>query len=279
MVLERAALWIFGLVGLIIIGIIVGLLFFTVVPAGTVGVKDDLGVVSDQAMRPGLVFKTPWQSIVPMSVMTQQIQETAETPTSEGLTVELDASILYHIEPDRAPDVYKNLGMDYQDVVVVPTFRSAIRDISSKYDAKALYTAERGQLGSRILDDIKPALAERGIVIENVLLRAVRLPQKVKDGIEAKLVAEQQAQQMEFVLDKEKKEAERKVIEAQGISDSQKIIAGSLTDPYIQWYWINSLKSQNSVIYVPVGSNGMPLFKNVDSAPQPQPVNLTNTSG
>ncbi|MFN7991606.1 MAG: prohibitin family protein [Candidatus Micrarchaeia archaeon] len=267
MVFERAVFGVFGLVFLIIIAVLIGLLFFTVVPAGHVGVRDELGVVSDDPIKPGLIFKVPWQDIVPMTVMTQQLEETAETPTAEGLTVDLDTSILYHIEPDAAPSIYKSIGLDYETVVVVPTFRSAIRDISSKYDAKALYTSERGALADQIYNDIKGPLKDRGIVVEKVLLRAVRLPDRVKTGIEQKLVAEQDSQRMEFVLDKEKKEAQRKVIEAGGIADSQKIIAESLSPEFLQWYWINGLKDQRSVIYVPIGNNGLPLFKDVDKVP------------
>jgi regulator of protease activity HflC (stomatin/prohibitin superfamily) len=255
------------IVVLLILGVAaVGFLFCTgSVPAGSVGVQNSFGSVSNDALPPGFVFKAPWVNIVPMSVQTQELKESADTPTDEGLTVVLDASILYHLKADSAANIYKSVGENYSPTVIEPQFRSIVRGVTADYDAKSLYTSNREEIAGKIQAQLEPALLSRGIVLENVLLRSVTLPQKVQDGIQAKLVADQDSQAMQFVLSKAKQEAERKVIEANGIAESQKIIDNSLTSQYLSWFWISNLDKYQSVIYVPVGSNAMPLFKDVDN--------------
>ena len=249
---------------LVFLGIIVLMCTYQI-PAGSVGLISTFGTIESGINQPGFHFKLPWQEAVPMDTRTIELKETSETPTDQGLTVTLDGSVLYRIVPEKAPDIYKTIGTAYATVVIEPTYRSIIRGVTAKYDAKALYTSDREAVADSIYTELAPALASRGIIVEKVLLRQITLPTSVAQGIEAKLVADQQAQQMTFVIDKEKKEAERKIIEAGGIAESQKIIDRSLTSQYLSWYWISNLGKYNAIAYVPIGNNGLPLFKDVDS--------------
>lgn len=220
-----------------IVGVIGFMLFFTMtaaVPAGTVGVQNVFGSVQDYALKPGLNFKAPWVGISIMSVQTQELKETTDSPTDEGLTVTLESSILYRLDPDMAATIYQKVGYDYSPVIIEPQYRSIVRGVTAEYDAKSLYTSGREEISTKIFAQLEPVLKERGIILEKVLLRSVTLPTKVQDGIQLKLVAEQDSQKMQFVLTKETQEAERKIIEAKGIAESQKIIDNSLTTQYLQ---------------------------------------------
>ena len=263
---DEIGLIVFG--GVALIGVWLVLSLTVTVPAGAVGVQNVFGSVQDYALKPGLSFKAPWVGVDIMSVKTQELKETTDSPTDEGLTVSLESSILYRLDPEMAATIYQKVGLDYSPVVIEPQYRSIVRGVTSEYDAKSLYTSDREEVSAKIFEQLEPVLKERGIILEKVLLRSVTLPQRVQDGIQAKLVAEQDSQKMQFVLTKETQEAQRKVIEAKGIAESQGIIDNSLTTQYLQWYWISNLQHYSSVIYVPIGDNGMPLFKNVDNVPK-----------
>jgi regulator of protease activity HflC (stomatin/prohibitin superfamily) len=234
------------------------------VPAGSIGVDDTFGVVSDQTRSPGISLKNPFTSVHIFSVKTLEVLESSAVPSKEGLIVSLDVSILYHMQSNMANQIYKTIGDDYLNVFIVPQLRSYIREITSRYDAKALYTTGRDNVTVEIFNAFEPKLMERGIVLEKVLLRDLRLPSTVTDAIEQKLKAEQEALQMQFVLQKEGFEAERKIIEAKGIAQSQAIINQNLSVPYLQWYWIQNLKYHNNTIYIPIGNNGLPIFKPIE---------------
>lgn len=234
------------------------------VPAGSIGVDDTFGVVSDQTRSPGISLKNPFTSVHIFSVKTLEVLESSAVPSKEGLIVSLDVSILYHMQSNMANQIYKTIGDDYLNVFIVPQLRSYIREITSRYDAKALYTTGRDNVTVEIFNALEPKLMERGIVLEKVLLRDLRLPSTVTDAIEQKLKAEQEALQMQFVLQKEGFEAERKIIEAKGIAQSQAIINQNLSVPYLQWYWIQNLKYHNNTIYIPIGNNGLPIFKPIE---------------
>ncbi len=246
----------------IVIVIIIAIAGIAIVPAGNVGIVDTLGSVSSEELQPGFHFKLPWSAVVPMSVQTQEIEETAEVPSQEGLIVRLDTSILYHLNTETADEVYKDIGRNYADVVVKPQLRSIIRETTAKYEAKTEYTSAREQITQDIFDQLQPRLVERGITLEKVLLRDLGIPTKVTEAIEAKLEAEQEAEQMEFVLQKEELEADRKVVEARGIKESQDIINKTLSIQYLQYLWIQTLSTNPNVIYVATEA-GLPLFKEV----------------
>lgn len=259
----------FNLSKTILIGLIVAILtilafnIIAVVPAGHVGIGDTFGSVSENEFSSGIHLKAPWMAIVPMNVKTLEVSETAEVPSQEGLIVRLDTSILVKLDPQTADQVYKTIGVNYVDVVIKPQLRSVIRETTAKYEAKALYTSAREQITQDIFEQLQPLLVERGITLEKVLLRDLGIPAEVTTAIEAKLRAEQEAEQMEFVLQKEELEADRKIVEARGIKESQEIIDKTLTDRYLQYLWVQKLNENPNVIYVATES-GLPLFKEVE---------------
>ncbi len=208
--------------GFIIAGIVVLVILFkavVVIPAGHVGIKEFFGTVYADSLKAGIHVVNPLLTIHKMSIRTQQLTEDAVVPSREGLAVNLDLSALFSLDPAAAPEVYKTIGLNYVTVIVVPAMRSVVRGATAEYEAKALYTAEREVLTNKMYDQLKPMLDKRGIRLEKVLLRSVKLPGILATAIEKKLEAEQQAEQMKFVLQRESQEAERKRIEAKGISD------------------------------------------------------------
>jgi regulator of protease activity HflC (stomatin/prohibitin superfamily) len=252
---------IFAILGLIV-GVVVGSL--RVVPAGHVGVVDFFGTVSPTALKSGLNFVNPLAKVVSMSIRTQEDKEVMSVPSKEGLTIELEISALFHLAPEKAVEVYKTVGPQYANVLFVPQFRAAARGVTGGSEAKALYTSEREALGKLILDHLQALVQERGVEVENVLLRKVALPPTVRDAIEQKLKAEQDFERMKFVNQREEMEAERKRIEAKGVRDAQAIISETLTSQYLNYLWIRNLAENQNVIYVATEAN-MPIFRAVDS--------------
>src|SRR5437870_12687115 len=235
------------------------------VPAGHVGVKDFFGLVSPQTLPPGIRLVIPFTRVVKMSVQTQEIKEVAEVPSQEGLILSLETSLLFQLDPEKAADIYRTVGSDYVGIIVEPQFRSAIREITASYEAKALYSAEREKIATEIFALFRRLAGERGIVVQQVLLRKIGLPPVVANAIQEKLRREQEAEQMKFVLQKEQQEAERKRIEAQGIADFQRIVAAGISPALLEWKGIEATEklamSQNSkVVVIGSGKNGLPLI-------------------
>jgi regulator of protease activity HflC (stomatin/prohibitin superfamily) len=251
---------IFAILGLIV-GVVVGSI--RVVPAGHVGVVDFFGMVSPTALKSGLNFVNPLAKVISMSIRTQEDKETMIVPSKEGLTVELEISALFHLSPEKAVEVYKTVGPSYVNVLFVPQFRAASRGVTGGSEAKALYTSEREVLGKLILDHLQAIVQNRGLIVENILLRKVALPPTVRDAIEQKLKAEQEFERMKFVNQREEMEAERKRIEAKGVRDSQAIISETLTPQYLNYLWIRNLAENPNVIYVATEAN-MPIFRSVE---------------
>jgi prohibitin 1 len=217
----------------------------------------------------GVHLVNPLASMTLMSVRTKEVFEHAEAPSKEGLNVALEVSCLYHLKASEAANIYRQVGPNYEQVVVNPQFRAAIRGITVNHEAKDLYTSSRELISTEIFQDLETNLGKRGIVVETILLRKVDLPKLVVEAINAKLAADQQAQQMRFVLDKERQEAERKRIEAQGIQDFQRIISQGLTDQLLRWKGIETTRalaeSANSKVVIVGGRDGLPLILNTDS--------------
>jgi prohibitin 1 len=258
-----------GLRGLIIaIAIIVAVLIgnpIKVIPAGHVGVKDFFGNVSSSVLMPGVRIVFPFTRVIRMSVKTQEVKETAEVPSKEGLTMDLEGSLLFRLDPTKAADIYKTIGPDYQEIAVHPQMRSAIREVTATYEAKALYSAERDKIANETLLLFRKMSEGRGIITEAVLLRKIGLPAVVANAIQEKLRREQEAEQMKFVLQKESQEAERKRIEAQGVADFQRIVAAGISPQLLEWKGIEATEklalSQNSKIVV-IGNpkSGLPII-------------------
>jgi prohibitin 1 len=238
---------------------------FTVIPAGNVGVIDFLGNVSDLTLKAGVNFVNPLARVVKMPIKTQEIKERMEVPSKEGLAVGLEISALFHLNPDKAAEVYKTVGENYVAIILEPQFRSVTRGVTAGYEAKALYTSEREVLAQQITAGLQNLVAPRGITIETTPLRQVVLPAGLTAAIEEKLRAEQESQRMQWVLTKEKQEADRKAIEAQGISNFQKIVAQGISDPLLRWKGIEATmkiaESNNSkVVIIGSGKDGLPII-------------------
>jgi regulator of protease activity HflC (stomatin/prohibitin superfamily) len=250
--------------GLALVVLFVLYLSATMVPAGHVGVKDFFGSVSDTALGPGVSLVLPGTRVLKFSTQTREIKEAAAVPTSEGLIVNLDVSLLFRLRPDVAPQVYKTVGRQFEQVIIEPQLRSAIRDVTAEYEAKFLYSAEREKVAQNIFKHMKAALAPRGVEAEQVLLRNVQLPPLLTTAIQEKLQAEQQAQRMRFVLDRERQEADRKRVEAQGIADFQAIVAKGISAELLKWKAIEVAhelsKSPNSKIIVLGDKSGLPII-------------------
>jgi regulator of protease activity HflC (stomatin/prohibitin superfamily) len=237
---------------------------FTVIPAGNVGVVDFFGTVSDNTLKSGINFVNPLARIIKMSIKTQEIKEVMDVPSKEGLTVQLEVSLLYHLNPEKAADVYKTVGEDYESIIIEPQFRSVTRGVTASFEAKALYTSEREHLSLLLLTEIVKVTSDRGITVESAPLRRVTLPAGLSASIEQKLQSEQESQRMQFVLTKEKQEADRKRIEAQGISDFQKIVNQGLNSQLLTWKGIEATEklanSPNTKVIIVGGKDGLPLI-------------------
>ncbi|MEK6895057.1 MAG: prohibitin family protein [Nanoarchaeota archaeon] len=216
----------------------------TIVPAGNVTVLDTFGSVKAEELNPGLNWPVnPFSSRVAMETRTKEVKETLKVPTKEGLMASLDISILYKIDPTKADEIYKTLGVNYQDVVLIPTLRNTARDVIANFQSEDLYNTNRSKIASDINSQLRITYQQRGIILENVLLRDVTLPNEVTSAIERKISAKQASEQMQYTLEKEKQESERKRVEAKGIADAQGIISQSLTPEYLQWRYITTLES------------------------------------
>jgi prohibitin 1 len=258
----------FRLIGLGILGLVIIVLLFnsvTRVATGHVGVLTLFGKVTGESLGEGIHLINPLKTNNEMSIQTQTIKESANVPSSEGLMMSLDTSLIYHLDPRRAAEVFQLINADYEEKVVEPTLRSAIREATASHSANALYTGEREMVGKQIFEQLTTELNKRGLIVENVLLRDIQLPATLKAAIEAKQQAEQESLAMSFRLQKETQEAQRKRIEAAGVRDFQQIVAQGITPSLLEWKGIeateNLAKSPNSkVVVIGNNKNGLPLI-------------------
>jgi prohibitin 1 len=243
------------------------LLFASVarVDSGHVGVLTLFGRVTGEVLPEGVHLVSPFKSNNEMSIRTEEMKESASVPSSEGLVMNLDTSLIYHLNPEKAADVYQKIGPNYMAVLIEPNLRAAIREATASHSANALYTGEREMVAKQIYDQLGQKLGDRGIAIESVLLRDIQLPSSLKASIEAKQQAEQEALAMNFRLQKETQEAQRKRIEAGGIRDFQQIVAQGISPQLLEWKGIEATetlaKSGNSkVVVIGNSKNGLPLI-------------------
>jgi prohibitin 1 len=231
----------------------------TVVRQGEFGVKRTFGRFSDNVYTSGLRTYNPFTStIIKVSGQTENIEVSLTIPSLEGLTIQSEVSILYRVVKKDAPDLLRSVGLDYEETIILPVFRSAVADVTSKYYAKDMHSGNRAGIEVAIRDLMSKTLTAKGILIENVLLKSIALPKNLTKAIEDKLEAEQQAQRMEFILQQEKQEAERKRIQATGERDANKIIAEGLTEPVLQFKaldaWLKLSQSPNSKVIITNGT-------------------------
>ncbi len=237
----------------------------SMVPTGSVGVVTRFGKVTGTTLSEGINLIVPLYGVQKLSVQTQEIKEVSSTPSEEGLIFQLEVSLLYKLSPGQAANVYQTIGVSYPETLIVPTFRSAIRAVTSSHKASDLYSTARERVQEEMFVRVSEAFAPRGIIVEKVLLRDLQLPPTLKASIEGKQQAEQESQKMEFTLAKERQEAERKRIEARGIADFQAIVTQGISDKLLEWKGIEATlelaKSQNAkVVVVGNGKSGLPLI-------------------
>ncbi len=249
---------------------------FKQIDAGQVGVKMLFGKVEDDVLSSGLNFINPVLEVKTIDVKTQNYtmsgvhdegakagDDAIRVLSADGLEVTIDLTVLYRVVPSEAPRLLKETGLDYNDKIVRPITRTKIRDNAVYYDAVALYSSKRDEFQSRIFKSIEGDFNKRGLILEQLLVRNITLPLSVKASIESKINAEQDAQKMQFVLQKERQEADRKRVEAQGIADYQRIISSGLTDKQLQYETIKAnlelAKSPNAKVIV-LGKGNNPLI-------------------
>ena len=249
-----------------VFGVLALLQCFTQIPAGHVGVVDFFGVVSDQTLRAGINIVNPLANVVKYSIQTQEHKETMEVLSREGLTIGLEVSALYRLNPDSAARVYKTVaGGDYETIILIPQFRSICRAVTASFQASALYSTERERLGATIQEELAKTVAPRGVTIESTPIRNVALPSQLTEAIEQKQRADQESQRMEFILTKEKQEADRKRIEAKGIADFQTIVAAGISEQLLRWKGIEATEKiaqspNTKVIIIGAGKDGLPII-------------------
>jgi regulator of protease activity HflC (stomatin/prohibitin superfamily) len=240
-------------IALLILGLFSSM--FKQIDAGRVGVKSLYGNVENGTLSSGLHLINPLLTVTEFDIQTQNYTMSAihneganegddaiRVLSNDGLEVVIDLTVLYRISPESAPKIFKQIGENYNDKIVRPVTRTRIRDNAVYYDAVALYSTKRNEFQQRIFSSIEDDFKKRGLILEQLLIRNINLPASVKTTIESKINAEQEAQKMQFVLQKEKQEAERKRVEAQGIADYQRIISAGLSDKQLQYEQIKAQK-------------------------------------
>jgi len=257
----------FALLGLVVASIIALSQCWTVIPAGHAGVIDFFGNVSPFTLKPGVNFVNPIARVVKFDTRKQELKEVMSVPSKEGLSVELEISMIFRLSTEKVNDIYNNTG-DYEEYLqklVVPNFRSVVRGVTTKYEAKSLYTADREKLETEIEEKLKSVEEIQEVFVLSTPLRQIVLPAGLTASIEEKLKAEQDSQRMEFILTREKQEAERKRIEAKGIADFQDIVSRGISEQLLEWKGIEATEklasSPNSkVVVIGSGKDGLPII-------------------
>lgn len=249
---------------------------------GEVGVQILFGKVQDGVLRSGLNFINPLMEVEKLDIKTQAYtmsgandqdmgateikrSDPIQTLSSDGLTLILDVTVWYRLSADDAPNILRTIGSDYESKIVLPAIRTAIRDVAVNYVATDIYSSKRNDYVNEVAKQLERSFEGRGLILEKVLLRNVELPQKVREAIDEKIAAEQRAQQMVYILQKEKQEAERKKVEATGVAEAQRIINSTISNSYLQWKYIETLKElvnspNNSFVIAPYDQKLTPLL-------------------
>jgi len=269
---------------LIALAVVVAILFPVTcvcfsIPTGSVGVMYSFGAINDQTLQPGGPYLVlPWKSVHRINLQTKRNEEEMTIPTKGGLPVKVKGVLLYRVDPAKLTTLLAAVGEEYEKVLVDPYFKNAMNDVGAEYAPEALYTDARTEVERKITAHLNKDLAPQGFIVEQVMIQEPHLPESVKSRIEAKASAEQDALRMAYVFKQKEQEgltnkrqkeleAESKVIEAKGIADAQAIIKKDLDSNYLRYLWIQALKENHgATVYVPTGSDGMPLFKEMHPA-------------
>ncbi|TYQ30794.1 prohibitin family protein [Pseudanabaena sp. UWO310] len=238
-----------------------------VIPAGNVGVEDFQGKVSDRTLPAGIHTINPFAEVVQFSTRLRDVKEEISATSKEGLSLAIDISLQYHIDPTKAGSIYQNIGLEEREILI-SRFRSISREIVSGYPAEAVYATRREEISLKLADKLRSQLAPLGFIVDEALLRNVKVPETLQAAIQQRLKAEQENLQMKFVLEKETQEADRKRIEAKGRADAQKILSEGLTPSVLQLREIEATEklstSPNSKIVIIGNGQGTPLILPVD---------------
>ncbi|GAB4495210.1 MAG: prohibitin family protein [Saprospiraceae bacterium] len=263
-------------IGIVLVLLGISTACFIQIQPGEVGVKTLFGKVQEGVLTEGLNVINPFVDIVRFDVRTQNYtmsgmqderasgDDAIHVLSADGLEVVIDMTILYRMVGDKAPEILRNLGPGYRDVIVRPLTRTKIRDFAAYYDAVSLYSTKRDEFQQRLFKSLDEEFRKSGLILEQMLVRNINLPESVKQTIESKINAEQESQKMKFVLEKEKQEAERKRVEAQGIADYQRILTSTLTDKLLQYEQIRAQKelaaSPNAKVVIMGNSKTAPIL-------------------
>ncbi|HXB40353.1 MAG TPA: prohibitin family protein [Bacteroidia bacterium] len=242
-----------------------------VVRPGEIGIKQTFGRIQGTPFTPGLINFNPFTTrVVKINIRTVESFQTLPLPTKEGLSVSAEISLLYHVKPEEAANVYQKFGQNYEEVIVLSNFRATAREISARYYAKELYATERQKVEKAIADELKLHIEQHGFIVDAVLLKDINLPAQIVQSIESKVQAEQDALKMDFVIQKQKKEAERQRIEAEGIKAAQDILSTSLNEKILEYNRIKMyealMSSGNSKVIITDGKT--PVFNTLGSDAQ-----------
>ena len=250
---------------LVIAALLATLTGCVVIEDGEVGVLKSFGSIDDEPVGQGIAIQIPVaRTVTRWNVKLQEIKEKANVPSSEGLIVGLDTSLLFRVSPNMAPAIRKTVGRNYREILVIPYMRNAVRDVVSGYPVKNIYAeAGRKEIAAKIKEFLVAELGPLGIDVRDVLLRDVQLPERFRESIEAKLTAEQRVQQKQFELEQARKDAEIEVARAEGAAKAQEIVRSTLSGSYLQYLWIKTLNENPNVIYVATEAN-LPIFRKVN---------------
>lgn len=238
---------------------------FVMIPSGHVGVVTIAGEVKMTPIPEGLHTKVPWADIHLMSVRRQTESVSMNASTSTGVTVDVQMSLVYRLDPQMAPMIYQTVGTEYYSILVAPFINRTAKNILAIYNPEALYTLDRAGVNTQIEDSLTTLLAPLGIIVEQAPIDNIDLPQTLRDAIVAKQEAEQEALRMEYVIQAQVLESERMRIEAQGIADYQRIVSTGLTEQLLSWKAIEvtgELAQSENTTFVIVGDtgNGLPMI-------------------
>ncbi|MBE9177690.1 prohibitin family protein [Oculatella sp. LEGE 06141] len=239
----------------------------TIITAGHVGVVELFGTVAERPLQPGVHLTNPFSEIIQFSTRLRDLKETIEVTSAEGLAFNIDVSLQYKLNPQKAAEIYTNIGTD-EDEIVSSRFRSIVREVTASYPAVAVYSTRRQEVAQTLRDRLNQQLQPLGFTVEETLLREVQIPESLQASVQSKLQAEQESQQMAFTLEKERQEAERKRIEAQGAADAQRILAQGITSESLQLRAIEATEklaaSDNTKVVIMGGQNGTPILFQLD---------------
>ncbi|MCE2390934.1 MAG: prohibitin family protein [Proteobacteria bacterium] len=237
------------------------------VPAGGQGVifKRFSGGTQDTVFHEGLHIVPPWNYMVVYDIRRQDRQEAMDILTSNGLDVRIELSIRYRPQSANLPRLHQTVGVRYYDVIIKPIVRSTVRETVGQYTPEEIYSTKRDEIQKAIFDGVLGAVEGKHVEIEAVLIRNITLPDKLRTAISEKLEEEQRSEKMQFTLQREEQEADRKRIEAQGIADFQNIVSKGLNQELLQWKGIEATEklseSDNAkVVVIGSGEGGLPLI-------------------